>query len=258
MERCRTTGRTGTTCRSRSSIPAVVGNIFYNTNGQNFLIKGVETSLVARVISGLTLQGAASWNQSRQTNSPVLIDNNPGEHQFRQADHAELRQHSARNCAAVTNPFGPDRRAERRMRRRSSSACARRYEWTIARLQALRSSRRHPHRPFIHAGGLESDRFAKLAGISTGRLRFENPAYTTFDASLGVAKDAWIVNVFGENLEQFERQHIHQHRSIHRRADTAAAADHRRVFQLQILRISRFCRVLAMHQRWAVLQFDAR
>jgi iron complex outermembrane receptor protein len=36
--------------------PGVVGNIFYNTNGQNFLIKGIETSLVARVVSGLTLQ----------------------------------------------------------------------------------------------------------------------------------------------------------------------------------------------------------
>ncbi len=30
--------------------PGVVGNIFFNTNGQNFLIKGVETSLVARVV----------------------------------------------------------------------------------------------------------------------------------------------------------------------------------------------------------------
>src|SRR6202163_1068621 len=62
--------------------PGVVGNIFYNTNGQNFLIKGIETSLVARVISGLTLQGAASWNQSRQTNSPALIDNNPASNTY--------------------------------------------------------------------------------------------------------------------------------------------------------------------------------
>jgi hypothetical protein len=31
-------------------------------------------------------------------------------------------------------------------------------------------------------------------------LRFENPAYSTFDASIGVSKDAWIVTAFGENL----------------------------------------------------------
>jgi hypothetical protein len=36
--------------------------------------------------------------------------------------------------------------------------------------------------------------------ISTGRLRFENPAYTTYAASFGVAKDAWWVNFYGENL----------------------------------------------------------
>ncbi|TLY53863.1 MAG: TonB-dependent receptor, partial [Gammaproteobacteria bacterium] len=36
--------------------PGVTGNIFFDTNGQNFLIKGVETSLVARVVTGLTLQ----------------------------------------------------------------------------------------------------------------------------------------------------------------------------------------------------------
>ncbi len=31
--------------------PGLVGNLFYNTNGQNFLVKGVETSMVARVIA---------------------------------------------------------------------------------------------------------------------------------------------------------------------------------------------------------------
>ena len=36
--------------------------------------------------------------------------------------------------------------------------------------------------------------------ISTGRLRFENPAYTTYDASFGVAKDAWYVTIYGQNL----------------------------------------------------------
>jgi iron complex outermembrane receptor protein len=42
--------------------------------------------------------------------------------------------------------------------------------------------------------------FAQAGALTTSRLRFENPAYTTYDASVGVAKDAWIVNVYGENL----------------------------------------------------------
>jgi outer membrane receptor protein involved in Fe transport len=81
--------------------PGLIGNIFYNTNGQNFLIKGVETSLVARVVSGLTLQGAASWNQSRQTNSPVLIDNNPASVNFGKP----LTEDCNPTCTPITNRF---------------------------------------------------------------------------------------------------------------------------------------------------------
>jgi hypothetical protein len=31
-------------------------------------------------------------------------------------------------------------------------------------------------------------------------LRFEDPAYTPYDASFGVAKDAWSAHVYVENL----------------------------------------------------------
>src|SRR6202011_5946774 len=86
--------------------PGVVGNIFFNANGQNFLIKGVETSLMARVVPGLTLQGAASWNQSRQTNSPILYNNVPGSPNFGQQITSACNAFGG-NCQAVTNPFGP-------------------------------------------------------------------------------------------------------------------------------------------------------
>ena len=106
--------------------PGVTGNIFFDTNGQNFRIRGIETSLVGRVTNGLTLRGSIAWNQSVQTNSPSLIDNNP----------------------ASAN-FG---------------------------------------KPIAQAG------------LTTSRLRFENPAYSTYAASFGVSKDAWNVTVDGENL----------------------------------------------------------
>ena len=41
---------------------------------------------------------------------------------------------------------------------------------------------------------------ASEGSITTGRLRFENPAYTTYDASVGIAKDAWNVMFYGENI----------------------------------------------------------
>ena len=135
--------------------PGLIGNIFFNTNGQNFLVKGVETSLVARVIDGLTLQGAASWNQSRQTNSPVLIDANPASVNFGKPITVTCDSTGA-NCAPITNPFGPIGSPSANSPPIQFSLRAR-YDWTVADLQRLRAVRRQPHRPFIHASGFESD-----------------------------------------------------------------------------------------------------
>jgi iron complex outermembrane receptor protein len=56
----------------------------------------------------------------------------------------------------------------------------------------------HSGHSFTQAGS--NPTFAEAGAVSTGRLRFENPAYSTYDASFGVAKDAWTLNFYGENL----------------------------------------------------------
>ena len=56
----------------------------------------------------------------------------------------------------------------------------------------------HSGHSFTQAGS--NPTFAQAGAVSTGRLRFENPAYTTYDASFGVEKDAWFVNLYAENL----------------------------------------------------------
>jgi len=177
--------------------PGVVGNIFFNANGQNFLIKGVETSLVARVVNGLTLQGAASWNQSRQTNSPILFNNNPASPDFGKQITFACNSFGA-NCAPVTNPFGPIGAPSADAPPIQFSLRAR-YEWTIAGYNPfVQVGASHSGHSFTQAGS--NPTFAQAGAVSTGRLRFENPAYTTYDASFGVAKDAWWVNVYGENI----------------------------------------------------------
>ena len=145
--------------------PGVVGNIFYDTNGQNFLIKGLETSLVARVITGLTVQGAASWNQSQQTNSPALIDNNPASANYGKPI-TEVCS-TGGTCTAITNPFGPVGAPERRLRRRSSSTLRARYDWPIGALQPVRAAGHDPYRAFVHAGGRQPD--ARRASASRPR-----------------------------------------------------------------------------------------
>jgi iron complex outermembrane receptor protein len=179
--------------------PGLVGNIFYNTNGQNFLIKGIETSLVARVVTGLTLQGAASWNQSRQTNSPALINNVPGSPGFGQPITQNCPDGTPASCSAVTNPFGPVNSPSANAPPIQFSLRAR-YEWAYAGyVPYVQFGATHSGHSFTQAGSNPS--IADDAGaITTGRLRFENPAYTTYDAAIGVSKDAWWLNAYGENL----------------------------------------------------------
>jgi len=175
--------------------PGVVGNIFYNTNGQNFLIKGIETSLVARVISGLTLQGAASWNQSRQTNSPALIDNNPASNNYGKPI---TQACTLTGCSPVPNPYGPIGAPSADAPPMQYSLRAR-YEWNMAGFTPfVQFGTTHSGHSFTQAGS--NPTFAQAGALTTSRLRFENPSYSTYAASFGVAKDAWYVNVYAENL----------------------------------------------------------
>ena len=100
-------------------------------------------------------------------------------------------------CAPVTNPFGPIGSPSANAPPLQFSLRAR-YEWTIAGYSPyVQLAATHSGHSFTQAG---SNPTIGEGTISTGRLRFENPAYTTYDASIGVAKDAWYLNVFGQNL----------------------------------------------------------
>ncbi|HUN75303.1 MAG TPA: TonB-dependent receptor [Steroidobacteraceae bacterium] len=176
--------------------PGVTGNIFYDTNGQNFLIKGIETSLVARVTTGLTLQGAASWNESRQTNSPALIDTNPMSNNYGKPI-TQVCSASGTDCAPITNPFGPVGSPSADAPPMQFSLRAR-YEWHLG-----------SYSPFVQVGATHNDHAFTQAGsnptfapgvITTSRLRFDLPAYSTYEASVGVAKDTWYATVYGQNL----------------------------------------------------------
>jgi iron complex outermembrane receptor protein len=175
----------------------VTGNIFFDTNGQNFLIQGVETSLVARVLPGLTLQGAGSWNYRRgQTNSPVLIDNNPGTANFGKPITQACTPLLI--CTPVVNPYGAFGSPSANTPPLQFSLRAR-YDWNIAGyVPFVQVGVTHNGHSFTQAGA--NPTFSPGGAVTTSRGRFENPAYSTYDASFGVGKDAWNVTVYGENL----------------------------------------------------------
>jgi len=176
--------------------PGVVGNIFYDTNGQDFLIKGIETSFVARVMPGLTVQGAADWNKSSQTNSPALIDNNP-------ADTGNVGKPitqvcSAGACSAVANPFGPIGAPSANSPPMQFSLRAR-YDWLVGDyVPYVQIGVRHTAHSFSQAGA--NPEIGVGGSITTSRGRFENPAYSTVDAAIGVSKGAWHADLHGDNL----------------------------------------------------------
>jgi len=180
--------------------PGVVGNLFYDTNGQNFRIRGIETSLVARVVSGLTVQYAASWNQSEQTNSPALINNNPASANFGKP----ITQvcggtfYTPGSCSGVGNPFGPVGAPSANAPPIQFSVRAR-YEWAMADYHwFVQAGATHTAHSFTQAGS--NPTILPGGAINTSRGRFELPAYSVYHASFGVAKDPWSVNVFCENL----------------------------------------------------------
>ena len=182
--------------------PGLLGNIGFNANGPNYRIRGVEQSFIAVLAEGLTAEGGAAWNSSTQTNSPYLIANNPallanpataglfGAPILTGVNHAGV-------YAPVVNPYGPagfpaafspPLQFNGRLR----------YEWAMNSYRLFaQAGVTHTAHSFTQAGSNPT-----LVGntITTNYLRFENPAYTTYDASLGVGKDAWSAKLYGQNL----------------------------------------------------------
>jgi iron complex outermembrane receptor protein len=179
--------------------PGETGNLSFGTNGQDFRIRGVETSIVARVTQGLTLQGAASWNSSVQTNSPSLIDTNPGSVNFGKTITETCT--SATSCTPINNLFGPPGGPSANSPPIQFNLRAR-YDWTINSYNAfVQFGGQHTGHSYTQSG---NDPAISSLGINTTLLRFENPAYSTYDASLGVAKDAWSAHLFAQNLTNKE------------------------------------------------------
>ena len=147
------------------------------------------------------MQYAASWNQSEQTNSPALDQQQSRERELRQADHAGLRRHlptAPSSCAPVTNPFGPVGSPSANAPPIQFSVRAR-YEWAMADYNwFVQAGATHDGHSFTQAGS--NPTILPGGAINTSRGRFEIPAYSVYNASFGVAKDPWSVNVFCENL----------------------------------------------------------
>jgi hypothetical protein len=74
-----------------------------------------------------------------------------------------------------------------------------RYQWTMNLYNLFaQAGAVHTAHSFTQSGS--NPELSVGGAISTTLLRFENPAYTTYDASVGAAKDAWWAELSAQNL----------------------------------------------------------
>jgi outer membrane receptor protein involved in Fe transport len=175
--------------------PPVFGNTTFTVNGPSYTVKGLELQLVARITDGLTIQGSSSWNSSSQTNAPCLTSNIPA---------ADGNPTPIGQCITIqkgqplANAFGALGTAPAFSPSLMFNIRAR-YDWNMG-----------AYKPFAWVGanhiGSENNEPASFTpgntqNIPTTTLLLYNiPGYTTYDGSIGVAKDNWVAQVSGSNL----------------------------------------------------------
>jgi outer membrane receptor protein involved in Fe transport len=150
-----------------------LGNLTFATNGPKYRVRGAELQAIARVTDGLTVQGSTSYNESRQTNSPFLINNNPLSPSFGQS------------ITSIANPYGAVGT------RLANSPLS---QWNLRLRDEIPVG---VYKTFWQVGASHiGDSLSATGNVIT----YDQPGYATYDAAIGVSKDAWNVQFFGQNL----------------------------------------------------------
>jgi iron complex outermembrane recepter protein len=182
--------------------PPEFGNTTFDVNGPSYDVRGLELQLVARVTEGLTVQGSASWNSSKQTNAPCLTSNVPqsvGTSSSSIGNPTPIGQCIVSQKGVIlANTFG-DLGTAPAFSPSAQFNLRARYDWTYGN-----------YRPFWMIGanhvGAERNEPASfkdgstIAVPTTTLLLYTMPGYTTYDGSIGVAKDNWTATLQGSNL----------------------------------------------------------
>ncbi len=178
-------------------------NTSFGVNGANFDVKGVEAQFIGKVIDGLTIQGSGSYNDDTQSNSPCLVSNISGSPSYGKCITQVAVQTAVNGTVqyvnqSFQNPFGTLGSTPAFSPKFQGNMRAR-YDWRVG-----------DYSPYATAGVSytgsmynEPNTYPSGAGLlipTTTSLRYYQPAYGTFDASLGVKKERWTAEIYGTNL----------------------------------------------------------
>jgi outer membrane receptor protein involved in Fe transport len=159
-----------------------LGNLTVGLNGPEYEVKGIEFQFIARPMDQLTLQGSASYNESELTNSPGLTINNPAHPNFGQNVETAL---VGGVLTPITNVFGAEGSELANSPELQANARAR-YDFQIGDYDA-----------FWQLGFVYQDKTQSSATVVN---QFQIDSWTQWDASFGVAKGQWALEVFGSNI----------------------------------------------------------
>jgi len=159
--------------------PGVLGNLTFTTNGPDYRVKGFETEITGVVMRGLTVTFSGAWNHSELTNTPTLFGANGQPINF--------------EAIGLHNPYG-EKGSPLALAPPIQGNLKVRYEFPISDYTAFVQG------AAIHRGHMISTTDKLQTDPLGNSISYDLPAYTSYDAAIGVTKDAWRVQLYGENL----------------------------------------------------------
>jgi outer membrane receptor protein involved in Fe transport len=151
------------------------GNSGFTVNGPNYRVRGVEGDLVYRVTNELTLNSSFAFNHSVQVNEPSLVDNGTVISLF--------------PTRGAGSPLADAPPVQANLRLRYEAPLFD-YTWHV---QAGAQYTDHSYADVIDIGTIAPPDYLLAS-------------YITYDAAAGIAKDAWSLEWFGQNLSDTRAQ----------------------------------------------------
>ena len=151
------------------------GNSGFTVNGPHYRVRGVEGNIVFRVTDQLTLNSSFAFNHSEQVNEPSLVVNGTSISLF--------------PTRGVGSPLADSPPFQGNIRLRYEAPVLD-YVW------------------HAQAGVQHTDEsYADVITIGTvAPPDYLLAPYTTYDAAVGIAKDAWMAEFYGDNLSDTRAQ----------------------------------------------------
>jgi iron complex outermembrane recepter protein len=163
-------------------------------NGGSYRVRGVETSGVARVTTGLSIEAGAAWNHSELVKQAPFLWRDGTPIDFNSLSTSSGGPKLSNPGGALGSPLAGAPPFQGNIRARYEFAFNGYH--TFAQIDAVHQS---------HSLAT-TDRIS--LDLQNNSIAYELPAFTTYDAALGVGKDAWLVQAYGENLTD-TRAHLY-------------------------------------------------